>query len=453
MPIKHIIPTGVILGALIFLMPSNFIVIVLLLFTLRVFYNLIPSEDRRFIFRAATAGFIFRVVIIFFYYYCYLRAGHTDVLGPDGETYSQHGWYISRLLTGGNPLAVPNHTERIFTGPGHYADVVEFFGGKLPPMGLYQSGAFTYLIGVIYAAFGYNPLAIKLINAAFSILTGILLYFIGREMFCAAIGRWSMAVLVFLPSFVIFSITAMRDTIAIFMITLMVCLMIKFQESKNKIYPVAAGVLAFATEPLRSAIKYPLLALIALLMLLNLRFGIIKKFIITVFACVMIFSFTPAGQVLKNRLDPNVFFSIHLGYINTPGHNYKIFPERCYGGNKFIGLGPLEIAGGVIKGMFHLLFEPLPMRVTGMLSPPAILQTILLCLLIPFIIIGVITGLRYRFHRVIPAVAYLAIFIPLLAVTEGNIGTVFRHRDMLMPFLIVFGIAGLYTKIGNKSPL
>jgi len=42
--------------------------------------------------------------------------------------------------------------------------------------------------------------------------------------------------------------------------------------------------------------------------------------------------------------------------------------------------------------------------------------------------------------------------ILFFAVNEGNVGTAFRHRDMVMPYLLIFGVAGIIAKLsGNDS--
>lgn len=443
---------GIVLGIITFFSFGNFLIIAL---SLLIFYNLylrVSKEDRTFIIKASIVGFALRVLIIFLYYYFYLLSGHADILGPDGESYSQHGWYISRLLVGDDLYRVPNNLENIFAKAGHYRDMVEYYKHEFPPMG-YQNDIFTYLIGVLYAFLGYSPLIVRLLNSTCSILTGIIVYFIGRDIFTSRVGKVSMLSFIFLPSVIIYSITALRDTIVIFLITLAMWLMVGFVRSKNYFLPIIAFILSIAAGLLRNAIKYPLIYLIAALVLFNLRIGIFKKWFIMFVITIIIFSVSPLRHKIQSYLNPDIFFSVHIGYVNTRGNNYMIFPERCYQGSRLIGLSPIEIMTGFAKGAFHLFSEPLPARCDSLFLLLAGLQTFLLYLLIPFILIGIVTGLQHRFYYVMPIVAYLLIFTLIMSISEGNVGTVFRHRDMLMPFLSILGIVGLYAKLGRKSPL
>lgn len=443
---------GILIGAGAFLSISIFLVFFSVLFIIFFLKNLLPQEDRSFILKIVFIAFILRMVFVIFYYGFFLSQGNLDILGPDGEVYSQRGWYISRLLLDQNPYVLPNSGEAVFSD---YNVVVRFYKQKLPPLGMYQTGINTYVIGILYAIFGYVPLMMKLINSAFSVFTGVMIYFIGKEIFNPKIGKISMTLVIFLPSIFIYSITALKDTIVIFLLTAIIWLMMKFQKSKNLLWLILPLVAAVILRDLRKPIIiYPLLMLIASILLLSLRIGILKKCFIIILASIVLLSIPPVVKIIKTNLHPDKLFSIHIGYINTPGNNYKIFPDRCYYGSQLVGIGPKEITGAFVKGIFHLLYEPLPYRVNNITLLFAFPQTFLLYLFMPFVVGGLIIGLRHRSYQMIPLAMYLIIFIPLMAISSGNVGTVFRHRDMLMPFLIILGTAGCYAMLRrNNSPL
>ena len=409
-----------------------------------------PKEDRDFIFRVLTAGLVLRIILLITYYCLHLAPGHADILGPDGEAYSQRGWYISRLLQEDDPNIVPDSEEYIFQN--YRSNIVELYRGKLPSMEMYQVGAFSYLMGVLYAVFGYSPLIVKLMNAIFSLLTGFLIYLIARAVFNNKIAKVSMAATVFLPSSVVFSITALKDPIIVFLNTMVILLLIQFRRTANWFWPMASAVIILSMDLWRPTIKLPLFGWLALTTFLCTRVSGTKKILVLLSVSVFILFVPCARDRVITYFSPDTFFNRHIGYINTPGNNYKIFPERCYYGPRLIGLGPLEISGGIFNGVLHSLLEPLLSRNIKIVLLPAVVQTVLLNLLLPFAFIGLLLGARYRFYQILPIAVYLVIFIFLIAVSGGNVGTVFRHRDMLMPFILTLAVAGLYSKTLRKIP-
>ena len=436
---------GIFVGICMILPGGAFLALLFSLIIFCVLKYVLPEEDKPFILKVVLIGFTLRILLAVFYYYFYLIPGHPDILGPDGENYSVAGWYISRILLNQRLDIAPNIKEYIFN---NYANMAEYYQYKIPGMDLYQIGIFSYLIGILYTIFGYAPLLIRSMNIMLSVLTGVLLYFIGKTLFNVKVGKISMVLFVFLPSVSLFSITALRDPTVIFLLTLLIWVMIKFQKTKNPICLILALAIAISVEFLRTHFLYPLLLLIGISSVSSLRINIFKKTIIMLVALALFLSVSLFTKEIRRYLSLENLFSIHAGYVVTPGgDNYKIFPDRYYYKDQVIGAGPIEISGAIIKGIFHTLYEPLPNKINNKIKFFAFLQTGLLYLLIPIAFFGACLSLRYKFYQIISLVMYLIIFITLMAITEGNIGTVFRHRDMLMPFFIILGVAWYYTKV------
>lgn len=438
---------GIFIGVWALLSLGTLVVSISLLLISFILYRYIPKSDRTFILWIILIAFILRVILLFFYYDLHLLQGKPDILGPDGETYSQRGWYISRLMLEENPYRIPDNREYAFN---YYGFIIEHYDQELPPIGEYQVGLYSYLIGILYTIFSYSPLMIKLINSVLSILTGVTAYFIGKEIFNSSVGKVAFTLLVFLPSTLIFSVTSLKDTSVIFLLTALIWLMIKFQKSKNFLLLLLVMITVLMIQLLRIPLRYPLLIFIVLTLLLSLKISVLKKCFIIILTVIVIFSIPATQRIIKKYLELDTLFSLHIGYINTPGNNYRLFPASSYYSSHLIGVGPLEIAGAIIKGIFHLLAEPLPHRIKNKNLLFAFPQTILLYLFIPFIIIGTIIGLKKKHKEMIPIAVYLILFVPIIAIGSGNVGTVFRHRDMFMPFFIILGVAGCYALFQRK---
>jgi hypothetical protein len=56
--------------------------------------------------------------------------------------------------------------------------------------------------------------------------------------------------------------------------------------------------------------------------------------------------------------------------------------------------------------------------------------------------VGAFVGCKRRARKVFFLVVVAAVWILLGALTNGNVGTVFRMRDMITPILLLFAAAG-----------
>lgn len=441
---------GMSVGIWLTLSGGTLFVFLLFLSVLFILRQHVPHEDRALIFKIIIAGFLCRIIFLVLYHNFYLLSGHMDILGPDGDAYSQRGWYVSRLLLDQDPYALPPAKGPILES---YHSVVEYYKQRMPSVGLYQVGMFTYFIGILFSVFDYCPLMIKFLNSGLSVLTGVLVYFLGKDVFSAKIGKVSMTVFIFMPSIFLFSITALKDSLVIFILTLIILLMVKLQKKFNILFIALILGLTILIESLRSRMAYPLILFILTSLLVTSKQRLSRKILI-VLALIISFAATPKFTNLACRtFNLEAFFSSHIGFINTPGNNYKIFPDQYYVNGRLAGLDVPVIALGFLSGMFHLLFEPLPGRVDSVFSLILFFFTSAGYFFIPFVLRGFVGGLKYNNSLIMPIVIFLVIFIPLVAISEGNMGTVFRHRDIFMPFFILLGVTGFFRIAQGKKAL
>ena len=64
-----------------------------------------------------------------------------------------------------------------------------------------------------------------------------------------------------------------------------------------------------------------------------------------------------------------------------------------------------------------------------------------------------IVAFRYKWRETSIIFVYIIIFGSIIVTHSGNIGTVFRHRDMLTPFFLLFGSLGLLKIFGQLENL
>jgi hypothetical protein len=96
-----------------------------------------------------------------------------------------------------------------------------------------------------------------------------------------------------------------------------------------------------------------------------------------------------------------------------------------------------------VLGMGYVIFSPFPWAVNTALQLQAYPQTIFMYLLLPFIVMGIFLSVKYKSRDMFPILTFYFIVLSLLALTEGSIGGLFRHRDWVMPITLMFGALGI----------
>jgi hypothetical protein len=101
------------------------------------------------------------------------------------------------------------------------------------------------------------------------------------------------------------------------------------------------------------------------------------------------------------------------------------------------------------KGVIHFCLEPFPWHIHSMSMLLAFPQMLLWYFMTFLSLIGVLTALRYCPRSSLVLIIYLIVTTLALSVSGGNIGTDFRHRDILTPIVLIFGSAGLLKSLGK----
>ncbi|MFH1202743.1 MAG: glycosyltransferase family 39 protein [Candidatus Omnitrophota bacterium] len=431
---------GVILGILLFFSPGTSF----LLFSGLIscfFIRLLPENSERKllmnIFLAALISRILAVLLVMFFAIVkgkivdvgmYGFPGTAPYIFYDSGYYTLRAFWMSSLWTGVNL--------------GETAKLIASECGKFS----YGFNGFLNVLAIFFSFLGYSPISSIFINCFLGTISAILVYFSAKEIFGFRVARLSAIFMVVFPSLFLWSITNLKDTCYIFLVCLMLWSFTRFVKSKNLFYIV----LLFLSVWLQSYFHKQLLNITMLILLFSLfylfitsvsygtRTIIILTTILTVFLLVIL-NYGSIGLLIKKNLQ-DIYIS-HKGFITTGGACYKLLPGGFYDshdtitGNEFI-----KMLG---KGWLHLMFEPFPWRLESKSLLFAFFQMIFVYMLTPFAILGMFITVKSKLRESILFVVFFIIVGSILAVTEGNIGTTFRHRDMLTPIFLIFSSIGI----------
>jgi hypothetical protein len=156
------------------------------------------------------------------------------------------------------------------------------------------------------------------------------------------------------------------------------------------------------------------------------------------------------------------FAVMHVGHVNTIGNFYKLLDQRFYSDlsvkqledGSLLGtqtkqplgdMTPVEALRFSGRALGYFVVAPLPWQVQSRTEMVFLAQQVVWYLMVVLAAIGVVAGLRRD-----PLVTCLLCGVTVagsvaIALNSGNIGTMVRHRDTVVPFVVWLSALGAVT--------
>lgn len=435
-----------------------------------------PPEERGFVGMALIAAFGLKIAVATLYQ-SYLFSGGYPIFAPDGEAFSKFGWYISRVLLGKDVNVLPSAEQTYWN---YHVLIQKELHGVLPPVH-YQTGVFAYFLGFLYAVFGYSPLLGRLINVTLSAVSAFLVMRVAQDQVGRRGGRLAFLLVLFWPSMFLFSLSLLRDTAVVLLIVLVVWSVHRFVRGTPLALAGALGgiVLIGVLRKQTAWLLVPILVLWGAYYFLSSR----RALLLGAAVGVLVLGFTRMDVLIGDMFEQAV--RQHVGFLASPGVNYSILPSRMKidvekrppilrintsdGKRVAIDLSnPTdseteqlvkhlnnfswgEIFRMYLRGVAHYVTEPWPSHLRSfklrIFFPQMFLWYACLALAVP----GTLAYWSRGRDMGVFIILFLGVFVSLYGLSEGTIGVLIRHRDMITPFVLLLAVVGFESTFGKKA--
>ncbi len=375
-------------------------------------------------------------------------------LVPDGSVYVSYGYYLSELMTG---RAAPEAYKILVHRLEHnYA---------WPGWTWYQVTGMSYWNGLWFSVFATTPVAIWLMNGLASLLSAVLLFRFLRHRYDERVAVLGFGALLFYPTLVLWSASGSKESLVVLSSVIFLLALNAFltwpMRRRHLGLGMVLGVSAIAAYFLRSYIA-GLLAITALLTMAGrvvagiwgsrrwwARIGLIA-----VLALAATIGWERGTEVMERLYQHSLRRSVANYYVDPIGTTgYRIYPQRYYErdyvylveGNalKLSRLTWTERASTAARALARFFFSPYlgdvaQSRILSMLYPLALLN-MALC---PFVMVGCWRGLQ-KDPALLPLMGFMLVVAFVVGLHNGNVGTVVRIKDMVMPFYLVLAAVGI----------
>lgn len=323
----------------------------------------------------------------------------------------------------------------------------------------YGRNGYLYAVGGFYYLFGFSPVAVKWLNALIGALLGPAAFLLAWECFRnAAVARFAGVLTAFFPSLFLWSLSNMKEPI-LSLATLLVLLFLTRMAAARRTRTAAAwGVLAAAGLALHASLRFPVYtaalgaawaASAALASPVRARW----KAGGALAALGILFLAWPVARLFAANA-----FLCHARYLDAEGTGYRILPAEFYSeqGRARLRRGDLPLSPANLtawsgKAVFHYLAEPLPGRMENPFYLPFYPQMVGWYFCLAFAAGGILHCLsRGGVGPLFLAFSFLS-WVLIGAVTNGNVGTVFRFRDMITPMALILAACGAWLFARGKG--
>jgi hypothetical protein len=420
---------GLALGTVYSLSPMTVIVFAgigaLLLWTARA----LPPEERRWVVGVVGLAILLRIVTVAG---VFMAADHDKIpyfsmFGDEAQTRTRSLWL--RNIAWGIPID-PVYFKSAFNSYG--------FSG------------FAYVGAALQLLVGEAPYGLQLLNILVYLTTALLLHRVTRTEYGRVPAFAVLAILLFVPSLFIWSVSALKEpTYYLLNALVVVCTirMIRATSWRTRGLAGAAAILLLwpAAMMRGGGFVAPAASLVAGAVAWTL---VRRPRLFALAALALLVAAAPASTRDRARRYAVEYIrpaaQYHRGSATSPGHGYRLLDESFYHHVNFsqrLEIDEDQAARFLFRALVGFFTIPWPWQATSLTEAVYVPQQMLWYVLVMLAIIGLGVGLRR--HIVFTAVIASNVIAGtlLLSVTNGNIGTLVRIRDMLTPMIIV--LAGL----------
>jgi len=309
--------------------------------------------------------------------------------------------------------------------------------------------SYLYLLAAIQALVGPAPYGVHLVGVAFYLSAVVLLFRLVRRTMGSVPAFVGLVLLLFLPTLFAWSVSALKESAYLLLTASTVALAEALVRGRTWTRRAAAAVailvLIAAVESLRRAG--------AALTAAGLVGGLATTWFVTrprVLLATAVIVPIAIGIVLSRPIvQVRAFQNIrqaaqqHAGHINTPGVVYKTLDDRFY--ISWYDLGEMrffELARFIIRSAVDYIVVPLPWQARSNAIVAYLPEQAVWLLMVALVPIGLVPALR-RDPLVTSLLLAMAVTAAaVVALVSGNVGTLVRHRGLVIPYIVWLAAVG-----------
>jgi hypothetical protein len=317
--------------------------------------------------------------------------------------------------------------------------------------------SYIYLLAYIQYLLSPAPYAVHLFNVICYVGAAVLLYRLVRGSYGSIAALCALLVILFLPTSFMWSVSALKESLYLLMLVLVpfgVLWLTRGSSAGRRVAGigiVAAAALVLNTiRPGAALIVATALGLTAIgtFMTRRAHLLVLTFLLLPVVGYVALHRPSVQTRVIANL---QTSASLHIGNVHTTGHGYKLLDQRFYSGDPLLSMTWPEAERFGLRALYAFIVVPLPWQLSSRDELMFLPQQMVWYLLVPLALWGVVEGCRRDVLVTWMFVGLICAGTAAIAPNEGNIGTMVRHRDGIVPFVACLSALGLVSVLSRAG--
>lgn len=311
--------------------------------------------------------------------------------------------------------------------------------------------SYLNLLAFIQALVGEAPYGVHIMNAVFYVTGVLVVYRLVRPAFGGIAAFVGLGSLLFLPSLLIWSISALKEpSYTLVAVGELACALLVARGPRwgHRVLG-GIGILAgaVALESVRRggggmALIGASVGLLGGLAATRPRLLIGLLVVVPLSGALALTNPNVSDRLLGLTRASAIY---HAGHVQSSGYSYKILDQRYYFDRSLIQSMPArEATAYVVRSVVSYVTEPVPWRAESLAMRAYLPEQIVWFVVLALTPIGLVAGLRRDAMLTSLLAAHAGAVIAIVALTSGNIGTLIRHRGLALPYLAWLAGLGAY---------
>lgn len=307
----------------------------------------------------------------------------------------------------------------------------------------YLINNYTYLTGLLYYLLGHELVAAKMVNCFFGAILPLAAFSLGKELGGDRVGWLTALLAAFFPSLLLWSVLNLKDVLIVLFLAVAMLTTLRFARRPGLLVGASALVAFALIENLRLYVFFalgwlmPLSFFVANRSAWRRRLAIGIPFALAIVSVVYITNQTQwlGLRYLTDRRQEALGSSREFGAETAEsGIELEKVPRSRGGWEVQLVNAP--------KVLPYVLFAPFPWEARRPRDLAVVPETLAWYALEALAVLALVVH-RRRWRELFLLVAYGGGMVAIATLIEGNVGTIYRHRAMLLPPAFVLAGLGL----------
>lgn len=319
-------------------------------------------------------------------------------------------------------------------GPHQYSEIFFPFG----------TASFATFLAALQVAAGPAPFGLSFLSVSVYIGGALVTYLVVRRGFGSTSAQVGLVALLFWPSLVAWSISVLKEPAQLFLTSVVCAAAVAVGWSRSATRALWAGA-ALAALALLATLRAGgmEIALAGLAVAAVLRLALWRRWALAVLLVLAV----AGAWGLRSRLAAEVRTSAsrHIGHVKSAGVSYRLLDERYYSDSSE-SVASMSFADGVrflVGSAIAFVVVPLPWQAGSRGTLALLPQQMAWYMMCAAAAAGFVVGMRRAPWLTCVLAGSALAGLVIIAPNSGNVGTLMRHRDLIVPFVLWLGALGV----------